>query len=372
MADNLRDSFDPMRSDYITVILQNSLSRTPWVLAVAYVIFIVFGVAGSAFLQDAVFKTETFSLISKDYANIINFCLVLPIGVFLVINFYQKIKGCFCDIADNGVLSFSTQRHKDMFFAEIDYNINRSIYFWIAIVMSLCVNGLIVLNLNDTNAWNALQFSMPSILFRVVTFINMYVMILVLLKSYVVVREITAIFSNQRECSISISEFHEDGCAGLGALGRLSVSINYFVGLVTVYLLVLIGFKSAQHQISYYDNIFFFPSILIFVLFSLYLFLSPLYSAHRYVKKWKVARLKGVRQYLLSKNNQVEDHVQGDSRLSVDLLYYEMRLRCVSKVSTWATDSTSLRYFVATILFPFAIALVIEWLKVAFSTELGL
>lgn len=358
---------NPMRSDYISTLLRRHVSDSPRVLALIYVCFVVFGIGGSAFLQDIIFGTEAFKQIVIDYANLINFGLVLPTGVFLVFNFYDRIQGCFDDIVDNGVLSFETEQQKTSFFYGIDEHVNKPIYFWIAVVGSICINGLIMMNLHDKNVWNSLQLSIPSVLFRLIAFINMYVMILVLLKSYVVVREITDIFSNQKECSVNISEFHEDGCAGLGSLGRLAVSINYFLGLVAVYLLILSGFKS-MHQVSYYDHVFFFPSIIAFVIFSLYLFVSPLYAAHQYVLKWKSERLQSVCRYLVDQDHSVEEPL----KVNVDILYYEMRMRRLSKVSTWATDSASLQYFAATILFPFIIAVSIEWLKGVFGPELGL
>ncbi len=349
--------FDASRSDYAIHYLPKVFPKNPLLTAVLYTIIsfggtVLLTLAGEGSAgSDAQDHTSLF----KDYSSIINYVVVLPIGVILVLNFYNRVNRGFLQLIEDHVILFESEPERQTFLSEIDRSVNRKSLFYLSIIIVFLT--YVPLASYREGYWNS-GFGGPNVWwFRIFSTLNLYVITHVLLKSIFVAQAMRRCFKNE----VLLQPLHPDGCGGLRSLGDISLSINSLVGIVAVYLSVI-----AFSDFSPLQNPIFFVVVICYGLIATYLFFVPLAGAHDLMDRKKSEVLHALNRefqstYVKVSASQFSEGISLQDAQKIESL--ERLYRIASRMPVWPIDTRIIGQFVAVVAIPLIIGLVIESLK---------
>jgi hypothetical protein len=353
--------FQPDRTDYIIRWFARKSTRNPLALAFNYSVASVGGALLLAALMDAFRGTNLVFRMSRDYANLINMGIVLPLGILLVLRFYKALQVGFTQLIRDKVLQFSDQESAKAYINSVEAALNRAWFFPVALLASVLINLLIFYG--KEGMWNGWGAGPQAWWFRFFIVINFYMIINVLLRGFATVQQIRCVFDGSYGKRIVLQPLHPDGCGGLKRLGAISVALNSFLCLLAVYFSVLAFAKSAEQTAQPSDYPFFIPMVIGFVLLSIYLFLAPLSRAHDVMEQEKTKILSALNAEFQKSyrviTSQIEAegiHLEDAQKIeSIERLY-----RIANKMPVWPMDAGILRQLGITITVPLLLGLVTE------------
>jgi len=270
-------SFDPAVGDYILRGAVKVFGHRPMLIAFAYLVVSLGGIVLLSFMQNVALPSENGVVeLFEDYGNLINFGIIVPMGILLVFNFYRQLKIGFAQIIEDGVLSFPDEVSKEVFFEDIQRRLNKKWFFFLALLLAAGLNVWIALNLSGY--WNSLEYGLPGIWFRICATLNFYMVFYILIKGVATSRMIRLIFEEK----VELQPLHPDRCSGLHPLGSVSGAINLFLSLLTLYLTVLVFIDGIP-----LSDIRFLVVLGIFGSLATYLFFAPLIGANRRMRAQK-------------------------------------------------------------------------------------
>ncbi len=337
---------EPGRSDPVFRIATRLAGTNVPLMVVAYAIISCGGTVALALLGGsavAIPDNGTVELF-EDYANLINFGVVLPLGVGLVASLYDRLRTGFEQLVRDAVIVFQSPEEGQIFLADIDVALNKAWFTWVALALSVIVNAVNFASLKDT--WSAPSSGAAAYWFRLFVITNFFVVFQVLFKAIVAVRVMQQLFKRD----ITLQPLHPDGCGGLRSLGAISASINYFVCLLAVYLSVLgaVGRVSSSNPI-------FIPILVVFVPLAVYLFMIPLAKAHDKMLTEKVRVLSALNAEFQHTYKRVAASLGTDGLVAADadkLANLERLHQVASKMPVWPFDVKIIAQFIGAALVP--------------------
>ncbi|TNE49317.1 MAG: hypothetical protein EP343_12440 [Deltaproteobacteria bacterium] len=267
-------NFRPYRGDPLLSGLLQTIGYHPLWIAGCYTLL---GLGGVILLTLAAGTTYPHSPrvveLLEDTGELVNLGVMVPIGAFLVLHFYHQFTRAIRTLMEDGVLLFSSGNERREFLIELESRLYRPWFALVSAMLSLAVNVWILLSLK--NHWNSLDQGFVAIWFRFLSFINYYMVFMMLLKGVATTRAIRWIFKSD----IVLQPIHPDRCAGLQPLGAISGSLNVFLALLTSYITVLVELEG----VSLAHPAFLIP-VSIFAVLATYLFVAPISAIHHRMK----------------------------------------------------------------------------------------
>ncbi len=351
-----RHHFDPARNDYFVRALYLCLPKHPLLVAILYTLISFGGTILLVLLWSAIWPQDDqrISLFS-DYTNIVNFAIVLPLAVVLVLNFYARVGEGFVQLVEDRIIVFENDASADRFLTKIDDAMNRKWFFYTSLVLAVACYAT---NLAYKEGyWNS-GFGGPGVWwFRLFTIVNISTLFHLGFKAIVVARAIRWCFQQD----ITLQPLHPDGCGGLRSLGGISLAMNYMIGIIAAYLSVLAFMDSSPLR-----NPLFLVMILAYCLIAAYLFFVPLTDAHDLMFREK-------RDILSALNREFQETY---ARVSADLPMEGISLkdaqkidalerlhRIASRMPVWPMDTRIVGQFFLVIAIPIVVGVTIESLK---------
>ncbi len=181
-----RFDFDASRNDYVVRLVYKCFPNHPLLVAVLYSLI---GWGGTVLLT-VVWEmirppSEEYTHIFKDYANIINCGIVLPVSVVLVLNFYSCVNTGFRQLVTDRIIVFDDQRQSKQFLQHIDDAVNRKWFFYATMALAVLCYSSFAWSRQDY--WNS-GIGGPNVWwFRLFSTINIYMIFHLAIKSFVIV-----------------------------------------------------------------------------------------------------------------------------------------------------------------------------------------
>jgi hypothetical protein len=352
--------FDPESSDYVIRFFRRLISKNPVVLTIAYSLLCVGITVLLAFLTDLIAGKNIIDSLLTDYANLINFGIIMPIGILLVLNFYSKLREGFYSLVEDQAVVFKDEEARTSFFRDLHRSLNRRWFFPVSLGFSLVTNTIIMLRLKDT--WHAPGTGVHAWWFRLFVVFNFYMIANILLKGTAAVLEMRRLFGMKNH-KVVLQPLHPDGCGGLRPLGSISMAINYFVCLIAVYLSVLAFVRSASLTSRTIDFPLFIPMVIGFAILAVFLFFVPLSRAHEIMRNEKdtslhVLSMEFQKTYHRVAKNLAEVGIpleDAQKIASIERLY-----RIASRMPVWPIDIRIIVQFIAVVATPLAIGIASE------------
>lgn len=285
---SLESLFNPMAGDWILRILTRGGKVHPLRLSFVYVVLflalsIVLSMVENNFWSVAGNKKLEFM---EDYGNWLNFLFILPVGIVLIYNYYDRLRQGLIKLVSQNVVMFRGEEERVAFLTQCHKILNRNLLFWISILLSLGLNVWLVLNVK--NSWNSQSLSLFALIpFRIYTFLNFAMVFYFLGKAILTVQMFRFMFRHH----VVMQPLHPDRCGGLLPLGHISGAINMFLGLLTLYITVLVVIDGVP-----LTHPLFLSVVLGFFGLAIYLFLIPAWLAHVEMKRQKDEVLQKLNQ----------------------------------------------------------------------------
>lgn len=354
-----RFEFDASRSDYVVRLVRWCFPNNHLLVAVLYTVVSMGGTVLLTIMWEKVRPpSQEYVPIFKDYANIMNYGIVVPIGIVLVLNFYACVNRGIRQLVTDRIIVFEGQRQSRQFLQHIDDAVNRKWFFYVSLALAVLCYSFFAWN--RKGYWNS-GIGGPNVWwFRFFSAINIYMVFHLAAKSFVIVRAIRDCFKQK----IMLQPLHPDGCGGLRSLGNISLAINYLVGLIAVYLSIL-----AFLEFSPLDNPVFFIVLVTYFVIAGYLFFVPLADAHDLMEREKSEVL-----FVLNREFQ-STYTKAVARLPAEGLTLEdaqkieslERLHGIaSRMPVWPMDTRIVGQFLGVVAVPLIVGLFIELAKTWF------
>jgi len=285
--------------------------------------------------------------------TLITFGALLPVGIFLVLRLYEKLHDGFTRLVADRVIRFPDEKRGEEYLGELDHSINRPWFFWASLLGSLAGNAVWLWLLPEGD-WKRLDSGPAAWWFRVFVVVNIYAILIVLLKGVVAVRRMRAIF----QMNVVLQPLHPDGCGGLRYLGDMSIALNYFLGLIALF----IWLKAFQTDLT--TNVWFIVMMTAFAPLALYLFAAPLAGAHDLMAREKAGILRELNLDFQRTYDEVRAGLQGtgiplDSAQKLQALDHLHRV--ASRMPVWPYDIRIAMQLVGTIVVPPVTAYAVEF-----------
>ncbi len=348
--------FIPEHNDFVFRALRFVSGDNPFVAIIEYVALTCGVTVTLAYMSHSVIPLQNeYVELSEDWVAILDFGIIVPIAVYLIFNFYNTVKMGFTWLVESGSVAFEEPETANEFISAFNRKINQPWHVIVALILAVGLNTVFFISKHD--AWNELSAGFPAWWFRLFATVNYFVLFVIVFKSAVVVQGIKSILSH----SLRIQPLHPDGCGGIAHLGKISLSINYFVSLIGLHVLI-IGVMGTQP----FENPVFLGSILGYTIFSTYVFFVPLSYAHDAMKKEKLNVLGVLNDEFQTTYLRVAEGlptlgIQLEDAQKIESL--ERLHRIASSMPVWPLNTRVLGNFTISVFMPVAGALAVELLK---------
>lgn len=353
--------FTPTRSDYVVRLFSHLAQDNPLLLIVTYTGLAWGGTILFAYLHGSAVPTDNNYLeLFEDFPNLINFAIIVPVGVFLVLHFYRKVELGFRQIVADGIILFDSESAAaSRFLQDLDSAVNRRWFFWLSLGVALAFNATYLFRKED--AWNDLGGGLPSWWFRLFSTLNYYMMCNIGLKGFVIVARMRRLFEHR----VVLQPLHPDGCGGLRALGGISLALNYFVSLVAAYISVLafVTRTPVAHPL-------FVPIVLAYFGIACYFFFVPLARAHDLMEREKNLILSALNKEFQQSYNRISSELSRHGISLADAQKIEVleRLyRIASRMPVWPMDTRIVVQFLGTVALPLLVGVTVAFVNAFFS-----
>ncbi|MEC7987976.1 MAG: hypothetical protein VX278_22605 [Myxococcota bacterium] len=340
------------------------ITSNPLLLATFYSLAAIGGAFAISFVSDSVRETSLVTAMLRDYANLINMGIVLPIGIILVLNFYNQLQHGFTQLIQDQIIKFSSEKEAQEYLQSVDRAINKRWFFPLALGVSVVVNALILLLQGDT--WHAWDAGFQAWWFRFFVIINFYMIANILLRGVATVIQMRRVFESSDGKTVVLQPLHPDGCGGLKELGAISMALNAFLCLLAVYLSVVAFAKGADQTASPSDFPFFIPIIFVFIILSVYLFLAPLSRAHKIMSEEKRRVLAALNAEFQATYSKISESLQTDGISLQDaqkIESIERLYRIGSEMPVWPMDARIIQQLGVATGLPILLGMVTEFIN---------
>ncbi|HUU93095.1 MAG TPA: hypothetical protein VM238_18030 [Phycisphaerae bacterium] len=160
----------------------------------------------------------------------VNIGVLAPIGAGLLCHFYNVVTSSFEAIATRGIIRRDGQGDYLKFLPRLEGLYNNWYVTGAALLASLLLNGWNYMAKKDS--WLGLNGGAVAIYGRLFITLNFYIIGVMVYKSIITVWALRRVLEHHK---IVVRPLHPDRCGGLRPIGRLSLAVNYFVGLVMLY-----------------------------------------------------------------------------------------------------------------------------------------
>jgi len=316
-------------------------------------LFFNLGVVAFSLLHGTFFPLpNTHMEVLEDRANLINFLLVTPAAVYLLFRFNEAVRHGLSQLFRDGVVRTQWPRQGARYLARLNRTTNDVRLSVIALLLSVLTNGAIVVQLRD--AWNDYTGGAAAWWTRAFTILNFYLLYFYLIRFYIIATVMRRLFSDR----VRLQPLHPDGCGGLRSLGDISLTMNYGVCLLAVYIsnIIYIGGALEKQPLL----ILILPA---FAVVAAYLFFAPLSKAHDIMLQAKERTLSALNSefqntYLKVSARLPEYGIPLEDAQKIEAL--ERLHSIASRMPVWPMDLRIFTQFLIAIALPVLVGVAVE------------
>ena len=342
------------KNDFISQCLYRLFKKNILVITVCYWIISFGGIMLLGFITGQLGNTQYSPVMKRDYSNLINMGLVAPVGIFILLMLYKKLNRLFIVLKQRHIL-----KESDETLLELKNKIQRIYQCKAVTVFSLAVSVSINIYIafNKSNEWNGAFGGITAWYFRFFVIINFYYIWLILYKCVVTVVLMRKIFSMK----FRLDPIHPDNCGGLRPIGELALSLNYFAGLILLYMLVLVFLDPYSKA----NSMFYFGFFIVVIINFIILFLG-LSKAHDKMKMEKEIFLnylhKSFQKNYVTFHDKLQENVF-DIELSSKIASIEKMFQMSKNMPVWPFNLNIMSRLISTTVIPIFILLYQEFLS---------
>jgi len=349
----LIEEFKPYKTDIVFQGLSAIAGRNPVMISLIYFLL------SYVFLQLIGLSTGQFygkngaPPMYTVFVDNLNLAFLAPLGAGLLCYLYKMICQCFKYITDERLIEKSEEINYQSFINKLDKLYNSRIAITISASLSIIINSYNYLFKPTTATWLGLHSGISGAYGRFFVTINYFMILLIIYKCIVTVWGLYKLLSKY---TLRVQPMHPDSCGGLRPIGSLAIAVNYFIGVVLIFISLLFFFDEYARNQAIYPILF----ILFYALAPFLLFFT-LSKANRRMREMKAVSLKRLantfdhyyRKLDSSGDSNLYDTSTADEITKIYDLY-----NIVEKMPVWPFDIRSLVRFFTTITLPAFIFLI--------------
>lgn len=282
---------------------------------------------------------------SRDFLALINIGLITPLGAAALLNLYSKIDRFISTLMLDNALKTTPDRVEEIAHKAQRLYENKTVVV-LAFLTSLLINAYILVSYKT--AWFGINGGVTSFYFRIFVVCNYYMVILIPFKCGVTLWLLRKVSS----LKLNFQPMHPDKCGGLKVMGSLSVALNYFLGIVLLFLSLVAIFEPDSLK-----NILFVGTFILFILASFLILAFGLSKTHKQMSSEKEKLLLRLHQEF-QRTHEVFAADLGtrkyskDNALKIQSLNFLYQL--AEQMPVWPLDVHSISRFITTISVPIA------------------
>lgn len=344
-----KTEFIPYRTDVVFRAFNKVARNNPLYAALLCFLVSFVGLYLVGILTGQFYGKNGVSPMYTQSVDIINLAFLVPVGTGLLCNLYNNIFRTIMVLKTEGVVSPGDAADLNTTISRLESLLNNMPLIIGAILISLAIN---VYNyFQRVDSWVGVNAGLTGIYGRLVIILSYFMIGVVTHKCIVTVW----FMRKALNYDIVIQPMHPDRAGGLRSIGRLSVAVNYFLGLIIIFFSLLIMFHPNARQQPLY--------LLIFVLFYilapilLFLSLSKAYKKMAAKKKEALDRLGITFNYYYEKLSRSSGEAIYDIQSADEISKVYRLYEIVDKMPVWPFDVKSVMRFFATITLPLVVFL---------------
>lgn len=167
------------------------------------------------------------------YANLestVNLGMLVPVGVFLLANFYTAVHESFGDLLDGGAVPAARAEEYRGFLARLEAELNTVAPVWVSGALALALNLYVFFFKHGS--WHCMAGGAVGVYASLFKFVNFFYIFFLFWKCLVVVRALRDLPG----FDLAVRPLHPDEAAGLLPAGRAALAVNWFLALLSFYL----------------------------------------------------------------------------------------------------------------------------------------